>query len=209
MEPQSNTIKKQIKKLDPRTSLLVKVADKAQDNKFHVERITLLSTVLTTIGGIGLTLVFFLQIMNDVLLNNSESIKHTWYVYPVIGLIIFIIDILTMERINSYRNVKNFYSQYYLYLHPEYLIERFKNNITIIPKSALLYAYENYSYYDFHISYKRSGLSTMRYCLVNMNGIHYKESDTKGKPSPMRKKIMETYNLKLPKNLAMIDNKNQ
>jgi hypothetical protein len=207
MESQSSLVKKQIKKLDPRASLIVNVADKAQDNKFHVVRIKLLSTALITIGSIGITLAFFLQIMNDVLQNNSESLKHSWYVYPVMGLVIFIIDIIALERINNYRNIKNFYSQYYLYLHPEYLIERFKNRITIIPKSSLLYAYEKYSYYDFHISYKRSGLSTLRYCLVNMHDIHYKESDTKGKPSLMRKKIMETYNLKLPKNLEILDNK--
>lgn len=198
-------IRENINNLDPKTKELIVFADHATTNKYNVVRPRLWWTILLSSYSLLMTILLLVMLIGPFIIGRQENILDIWFIFPLLGLFVVIIDIISYNRIKNQYNAMKFYNQYYLYLHPDCIIERSKDTITILPKESLIYAYEEYSYYNFHIAYKGEGLSTMRYQLINNHGIHYSYKDTTGLPSPMRKNIMNLYKLQMPRELDMID----
>lgn len=199
-------IRQEIKTLDPDVKKIIELADTATSDKFHVVKPRLWWTIILASYSLILSFMLLYLAIIPPLLHRLENIKDIWFIFPLVGLFIVIVDIVAWQRVKNQYAIYKSANQFYLYLAPEGIIERAGNIITIIPKNTLLYAYEEYANYGFHIAYKGEGLSTLRYQLMNDHSIHYNYNDIIGIPSPMRTRIMNTYNLTLPPDLNDIDN---
>ncbi|PLX28190.1 hypothetical protein C0581_03240 [Candidatus Parcubacteria bacterium] len=221
-------IDKPLQTLDREIQALVAQADSAQKDKFMTARPWSWWTAIIVLYATGISAAYLVMILQPFITGSFENAKDVWFIYPLLLVFIVPIDIWAYVRIDREINSRKNYNKTYLYLHPEYVLERAGERITILPKESLLYAYEDYGPLSSHIAYRdihgqgkyyefmNCDEGTYKYSTarkedlqtptnIKRSGLVYKTDDLIGLPSPIRKAIMKKYKLTMPKDLNMID----
>ena len=185
-------------------------------------------SIILILYALGISVAYLVIIAAPFITKDFEKVKDMWFVYPLLLIFIVPIDIWAYIRFDRQINSRKNYNNTYLYIGPEYVMERSGSRITILPKEYILYAYEDYGPLSSHIAYKDIFGQKQFYEFMNCDegaykystirkqdfqkptnikrsGLVYKTNDIIGLPSPIRKAIMKKYKLTLPKDMNMID----